>query len=69
MSGVVPPSKNFEHYYKNFIENFHNDENHEIRVMAAYCTKCIAKICKVGPQGRTLSLEEIEFGWVLYDLF
>lgn len=68
VSGVIPPSKNFESYYKQFIESFGQHSDEEIQIMVKYCTKCITKICKVGPQGRTLTIPEIEFAWVFFNL-
>jgi hypothetical protein len=65
-SGVIPPSKDFESYYKQFVESFIEHADDEIQTMAKYCIKCITKICKVGPQGRTLTTPEIELKWVLF---
>ena len=64
LSGVIPPSKNLEHYLKNYLKEKSQSKDEQIQTIAKYSLKCTTKLCVVGPKGRTLTVPEIERAWV-----
>lgn len=57
---VYPPSKNFEHYLKSFINQHHDDHDDSIRTMARFCSRKVIRIIEHGATGKSLTLQEVE---------
>lgn len=57
-----PPSKNFESYFKNFLQSNLRMASTEIKELGIYCNNKFERICKSGPRGKVPALSEIEQG-------
>lgn len=57
---TFPPSKNFETHLKSFIQTYTKHQEGRVDVMAKYCLRRLAAICRKGPRGKAPSLSEIE---------
>ncbi|KIY50379.1 hypothetical protein FISHEDRAFT_39699 [Fistulina hepatica ATCC 64428] len=57
---TFPPSKNFETNLRAFIQRHTGQKEGRIDVMAKYCLRRLAFICRKGPRGKTPSASEIE---------
>ncbi|KAI0331024.1 hypothetical protein GY45DRAFT_673978 [Cubamyces sp. BRFM 1775] len=57
---TFPPSKDFETYLRSYIQQATNQHEGRIDVMAKYCLRRLAYICKKGPRGKPPTVAEIE---------
>ncbi|THH14803.1 hypothetical protein EW146_g5582 [Bondarzewia mesenterica] len=57
---TFPPSKNFETYFRSFLQQRTSQTEGRVDVMAKYCLKRLSVIAKRGPRGKPPSMSEIE---------
>ncbi|KAI8814450.1 Rho GTPase activation protein [Cladochytrium replicatum] len=57
---AFPPSKNFEEYLKSFVQQHFGVRENRVDILSKHAHKKLLRICKVGPRGKTISLQEIE---------
>ncbi|KAF8348171.1 Rho GTPase activation protein [Amanita rubescens] len=57
---TFPPSKNFETHLRSFIQSHTGQQEGRVDIMAKYCMRRLAAICRKGPRGKAPSISEIE---------
>ncbi|KAF8629128.1 hypothetical protein AX17_005714 [Amanita inopinata Kibby_2008] len=57
---TFPPSKNFEAHLKSFIHSHTSQQEGRVDIMAKYCARRLAAICRKGPRGKAPTVSEIE---------
>ncbi|KAI8826685.1 Rho GTPase activation protein [Fimicolochytrium jonesii] len=57
---AFPPSKNFEEYMKNFVQEHLESRVPNIDKLARHCWKKLTRICRTGPRGKTPTVAEIQ---------
>ena len=59
---TFPPSKNLENYLKNFvIEHFNLEgQGSQLDIIIRHSSSTLARTCKTGPRGRTMSKAELD---------
>ncbi|KND03644.1 uncharacterized protein SPPG_01117 [Spizellomyces punctatus DAOM BR117] len=57
---AFPPSKNFEDYLKNFVQQHQGSTAGKVAMVVQHCWKKLLRICKTGPRGKTPTTAEIQ---------
>ncbi|KAI8973225.1 hypothetical protein BDF20DRAFT_837192 [Mycotypha africana] len=59
VSITFPPSKNLEAYLNDFVQQHHQNEQHQLNVYSQYISAKLIKICSKGAKGKVLTSAEI----------
>ncbi|TPX68495.1 hypothetical protein SpCBS45565_g03096 [Spizellomyces sp. 'palustris'] len=57
---AFPPSKNFEDYLKNFVQQHQGSTAGKVAMVVQHCWKKLLRICKTGPRGKPPTTAEIQ---------